>query len=585
MKHYISEKKELMEEWFFDENNKLKLYPDSITYGSNKKIWWKCKKCNYIWQTSVKNRTRKDGRATGCPNCKRESIASFQETPTKGKNDLYSQFPNLVKEWNYEKNKKNPSDYKIGSSQSVWWKCSKCNYEWKTEICNRTKEKGTGCPMCSAKHTGELNAKPILGVNDLATVHPNLIKEWDYEKNEKNPEDFRSKSNKKVWWKCSVCGYEWLAPIVSRCNGRGCKKCSYHMHISYPEKAIVFYLKKVYSVVEENAKFNFLGKRELDIYIPSLNLGIEYDGKKWHNTAKKDKEKDKICYDHNIKLIRIREDNLPKLNSTSIVYNMKGKYNVDNLEKSIKWLLDYLGVETKVDIEKDNISILKLMNLNYKDKTIVNTNKEILMEWDFKKNHGVMPDNFSYGSNKKVWWKCTKCGFSWQASIANRNNGRGCPNCSKYKKLIVGKNDYETLYPKLTLDWDKEKNGIELKYIEKKRYKDAFWWKCHICGYEWQLSIRSKIASIYCPKCSTSVGIETRKNNYLKKKGSLKSNFPEIANEWNYKKNGGLLPESVTCGTKRIVWWKCSLCGHEWENSVALRTKGFGKCPICRTLK
>lgn len=37
----------------------------------------------------------------------------------------------------------------------------------------------------------------------------------------------------------------------------------------------------------------------------------------------------------------------------------------------------------------------------------------------------------------------------------------------------------------------------------------------------------------------------------------------------------------MTCGNKRIVWWKCPSCGNEWKNSIALRTKGFGKCKVC----
>lgn len=49
---------------------------------------------------------------------------------------------------------------------------------------------------------------------------------------------------------------------------------------------------------------------ELDIYIPSKKIGIEYDGEYWHNLPdmiKRDKEKDKICQEKNIILIRVKE--------------------------------------------------------------------------------------------------------------------------------------------------------------------------------------------------------------------------------------------------------------------------------------
>ena len=43
-----------------------------------------------------------------------------------------------------------------------------------------------------------------------------------------------------------------------------------------------------------------------------------------------------------------------------------------------------------------------------------------------------------------------------------------------------------------------------------------------------------------------------------------------------------LKPEEMTCKNKRIVWWKCKVCANEWQSSVALRTKGFGKCRKCK---
>lgn len=49
---------------------------------------------------------------------------------------------------------------------------------------------------------------------------------------------------------------------------------------------------------------------ELDIYIPSLRIGIEYDGDYWHSLPdmkRRDHLKNKICRDKNIHLIRVAE--------------------------------------------------------------------------------------------------------------------------------------------------------------------------------------------------------------------------------------------------------------------------------------
>ena len=66
------------------------------------------------------------------------------------------------------------------------------------------------------------------GVNDLATVMPELVKEWDYNKNTIGPENYLPKSGKKVWWKCQTCGHEWEAVIRNRTKGHGCPNYRKH---------------------------------------------------------------------------------------------------------------------------------------------------------------------------------------------------------------------------------------------------------------------------------------------------------------------------------------------------------------------
>ena len=60
-------------------------------------------------------------------------------------------------------------------------------------------------------------------------------------------------------------------------------------------------------------------------------------------------------------------------------------------------------------------------------------NPQLANEWDYEKNGELKPEDFTCGSDKKVWWKCEK-GHEWQATINNRNNGTGCPICYKEKR-------------------------------------------------------------------------------------------------------------------------------------------------------
>lgn len=60
----------------------------------------------------------------------------------------------------------------------------------------------------------------------------------------------------------------------------------------------------------------------------------------------------------------------------------------------------------------------------------------------------------------------------------------------------------------------------------------------------------------------------------------LETKCPQVAAEWNYRKNGSLLPSEIGAGTHLKVWWKC-IKGHEWEARVDSRTGGGNSCPYC----
>ena len=66
-----------------------------------------------------------------------------------------------------------------------------------------------------------------MGVNDLATLHPKLADEWDYEANKDLlPNNTLPYSTKRANWKCKKCGGKWDAIIHSRSKGAGCPYCA-----------------------------------------------------------------------------------------------------------------------------------------------------------------------------------------------------------------------------------------------------------------------------------------------------------------------------------------------------------------------
>ena len=74
-----------------------------------------------------------------------------------------------------------------------------------------------------------------------------------------------------------------------------------------------------------------------------------------------------------------------------------------------------------------------------------------------------------------------------------------------------------------------------------------------------------------CPYCSSK--------KILVGYNDLATINPDIANEWNYEKNGQLFPQMVTISSNKKVWWKCAK-GHEWKTAVSHRTSGT-RCPYC----
>ena len=77
---------------------------------------------------------------------------------------------------------------------------------------------GYGCGVCSGQQVQR-------GVNDLATTHPILAKEWHPTKNELTSHEVTQSSGKKAWWQCEK-GHKWEARIDSRAGGNGCPYCS-----------------------------------------------------------------------------------------------------------------------------------------------------------------------------------------------------------------------------------------------------------------------------------------------------------------------------------------------------------------------
>lgn len=536
---------DVAKEWNYDKNGDL--LPTEVTFGSHKKVWWKCDN-GHEWEADVQRRTS----GHNCPYCSGRYAIT-------GENDLQTVNPTLSKEWHFEKNGElTPTDVSANSGRKVWWKCGN-GHEWQATIGYRNN--GGGCPYCS-------NKAVLIGFNDLQTVNPGLSEEWNYDKNGGlTPRDVLPNSGKKVWWKCRK-GHEWQAKIYHRNKVSGCPICHSERSTSLPEFALLYYLQKIgLEVLHSYKEYGY----ELDIYIPSKKIAIEYDGYFWHgHKGKMDLEKNRQCKKDGITLYRIREG-LPSLNDTSIDYviNKDRRKELDEVIEKI--ILVVAGVSIDIDLDRDAIAIENLREYTEKENSVLLLNPELATEWNYERNGELKPEFFAANSGKKVWWKCSK-GHEWQAVIAIRNKGIGCPYCSG-RRVIKGENDLQTVNPNLAKEWHYEKNeGLTPCDVLPNSEKKA-WWKCSE-GHEWQAMIGNRHKGRGCPYCAG--------RRVLIGYNDLTATNPELAFEWHPTKNGSLSPTMVYSGSNKKVWWKCDK-GHEWQASIYHRSRGNG-CPICATI-
>jgi len=201
-----------------------------------------------------------------------------------------------------------------------------------------------------------------------------------------------------------------------------------------------------------------------------------------------------------------------------------------------------------------------------KGKSLLEINPSLASEWNDSKNLPLTPSQVTANSGKKAWWICNK-GHEWQAQIASRNSGVGCPYCKG--KKVTFENSLYIKNNELAKEWHPTKNSeLSPKDVTSNSHKKV-WWVCKN-GHEWQALISNRNNGNKCPFCSGFYA--TPENNLL-------ISNPELAKEWHPTKNGNLSPSQVSPNTHKKVWWICKY-NHVWQARIDSRNTG-NTCPKC----
>jgi superfamily II DNA or RNA helicase len=343
--------------------------------------------------------------------------------------------------------------------------------------------------------------------DSLAVVAPDIAAEWHPTKNDDlTPAQVSANSHKKVWWRGAGCGHEWDAVIKNRT--RGGNGCA------------------VCSGYRVLAGFNDLESQSPDI------------AAEWHPT---------------------KNDLTPaEVLATS---NKKA------------WWLGPCGHEWDASIQNrtrlgHGCPTCRGLRVVAGFNDLESQFPDIAKEWHPTKNN-LTPAQVSPHSSKKAWWQ-GPCGHEYDAVVASRTGGSGCPVCAGMR-VLAGANDLESQRPDIAAEWHPTKNDLTPAEVTVSSNKKVWW--LGACGHEWDASINQRTSGRGCPVCH-GLRVVAGFND-------LGSQSPKVAEEWHPTKNGDLRPEQVHYGSNEKAWWLGAECGHEWDAVIASRTRAGAGCGVC----
>jgi predicted nucleic acid-binding Zn-ribbon protein len=197
------------------------------------------------------------------------------------------------------------------------------------------------------------------------------------------------------------------------------------------------------------------------------------------------------------------------------------------------------------------------------------------------------PSAIAAKSGRKLWWRCQRCGYEWEATVGARAAGSGCPECDRQRKrgprTVARERSLQTLRPGLFAEWHPTRNSNLDPASISPGSKQKVWWCCTACGHEWRAAVSNRTArGSNCPVCGLKR--RARSQSEVEPARSLAVMHPDLAAELHPQRNPGIEPTRLGARSSLKLWWQCRSCGHEWKTAVSTRTDGSG-CPACYRAK
>lgn len=629
LKTRVSSRADLMKFWNFDKNA---VNPKDVHVKSSELVWWKCQKCGYEWQATVRGRN-------GCKNRDKCPVCDSGMVVFAGVNDFRTLYPELAKAALDELNPDiDLSKEGAGSHKRINWKCHVCGYEWAAPIYGRIRREKEGwyiaaCPVCAGNRRGKLLSEmyPVLvplyspkneikfddigsytdkykwecdkhgtfessfgsmirsmkiGTNgcpychgnkvkpeeSFGALHPELLSEWDA-CNSVSPFEVTPYSKMLITWHCAK-GHTWKAVIGLRSNGGGlCPVC-------YPFGANGKRFSERYPELKERyAPENTTAFEDHSLSDQTVAVWVCENGHHFQNT---------------FEYINASGFNCPICSGRLVIH---GVNDLKTLYPQIATMYD----ESRNELKSSEISPRSsdsstwwvcekghhfqrtvAIHIRIGGKCPVCTGKimqtgvndllttypQIKDIWDYSANDKRPEDIFN--TNHDAWnFKCDK-GHHYMATVDQlKNNNFKCLICTNII-LDPESNSLQALNPQLTAEWADP--GITANHVKITSSYPALW-KCPKCGGIYKCPVKDrKVNDDSCPYC--------RNDELLRGFNDLMSTNPDLAEEWASDANG-FGPEKVMRNYLDMAFWKCPKCHGVYRYPINERKVGDAFCPYC----
>lgn len=482
--------------WDYDRNS---FSPEDFNYKARVKVWWHCD-LNHHWEQLISEFLR---RQTDCMWCSRRAVDKSKR--------LSTQFPKIASEWHKELNAHvSPKTIMSRSTRESWWQCSNdASHLWCQPLRSRTLY-GACCPFC----------RPAPEGMSLATLHNDLARHWDHERNHGlQPDHVLPDSDIVVYWLCQADD----------------------------EGAFGHKLQRAVRSFAKTGIDCWICKRSKNSY-GSLSSSFPEIASEWHTRRNQGISPDDVSAGDGFLAwwqCRMAKDHQWRISVYSRTIRGSG----------CPFCAKILPSSTH---------------------SLASAYPHLMSEWHRKLNAGIDPRKLMLNSHQEVWWRCSSNSeHVYQSRVITRTSGEsGCPYCSR-NKVLPSETSLQALYPQIAKRWHKTKNGKLRPSDVASRSSKKVWWQCRRGpDHEWQAAPNDLVAQKYhCPFCA---------HRRLSKTGTLQAKFPKIARQWHKEKNGELLPKNVYPFAQQQAWWICTRNKeHIYQARIANRTANNSGCPYC----